>query len=285
MPAVEALLEAPAAGNPVLRSSPARSSRPRKLLKLALADAGRAGLRQLCARRPRSRAAGDRHGAGAGPDRPPRRRPPHRRRLRRQPRDPRAGARRSSPSISTPRPSGRGRSTTTRSTRSAPRAEEGDLSRLVDSVGDGDAATLQAELLRLAERRHRGHPADPRGASADEPARPAAGRGRARQQRRRRHGVTGQVVVLEGKRRDRRGSLQRWRSDALAEGDRPAAGGGAAGQGVGRPRRRSRSTRNCSRSAARRRGCADGADASRGDDQIFSPHSRWQIMSSWSRVE
>ena len=42
----------------------------------------------------------------------------------------------------------------------------------------------------------------------------------------------------------------------IAKAMTPAARGRAAGQGVGRRRRRSRPTRNCSRSAARRRGCA-----------------------------
>ena len=64
VPALEALLEAPAAGNPVAVLAGALKPAS-KLLKLALAAPGRARLRQLRARRARRRPAGRRAGAGA----------------------------------------------------------------------------------------------------------------------------------------------------------------------------------------------------------------------------
>jgi DNA polymerase-3 subunit delta len=86
-------------------------------------------------------------------------------------------------------------------------SEEGDLSRMVDSVSGGDAAGASGGARPAVERGHRRHSADPGGASADDPACKSASRGRARKQRRHRHGVTRQGIVLEGKACDRAASL------------------------------------------------------------------------------
>ena len=147
LPAIKALLEAPAAGNPVAVVAGALKPAS-KLLKLALAaptalafasyvpdarDAERLVLDMARAR---------------GPDRPPRRRPPDRRLLRRQPRVDRPGARQVRPLCrrlaEAPRAD---RPRRARCDRRGP--DEGDLSRLVDSVAGGDAAALEAELRRL----------------------------------------------------------------------------------------------------------------------------------------
>ena len=94
-------------------------------------------------------------------------------------------------------------------------AEEGDLSRLVDSVGNGNAAMLQAELLRLASEGIEGIPlirAVLRRMSLLSRLRAQVERGSS----------PGAVMVSQGKslfwkEKDSVGSqLSRWRSDALA---------------------------------------------------------------------
>ena len=161
-------------------------------------------------------------------------------------------------------------------------SDEGDLSRLVDSVAGGDSAGLAGRAGAAPCRGAGGHHPDPRDAPADDAARPAARRGRAAaatslQSWRHR------ASPCSGKRKTRSAaSLSRWRSDLLAKAMSRLLEAERQVKALGRDR-----------PARGRRGIVrdlPAGGAARGrprpeDSQNFSPLSRWQIMSSWSRVE
>ena len=165
-------------------------------------------------------------------------------------------------------------------------ADEGDLSKLVEHVVGGDAAGLEAELARLraegmegivlirAMLRRMALLARLR-AEVEQGNSPAA------------------VMASSGKSlfwREKpsiESQLRRWRSALIGKAMTRLSDA----ERQSRPRAgpvRSRPTRNCSRSAVRRRGCA-GPRASGGVGEApsleLSPLRRWQIMSSWSSVE
>ena len=237
VPALEALLEAPAAGNPVV----AGRRRAQAGLEAAQARARRARRRWPSpATSPDAREA-DRLALdlarGQGLHRPARRRPADRRELRRQPRADRAGARQVRAlcrRLARQRPS---RSTMTWSTRSAPAADEGDLSPAGrQRRAAATRPALEAELARLRAEGQEGITllrAMLRRMALLARLRAEVEQG---QQPVRRHGVSRQVVVLQGERRASSGSLRRWRGDLHRQGDDPARRRRAAGQGLGRGR-------------------------------------------------